>query len=103
MLVKALDKICSFSKVGYYLLYVILLRLEKKTPLMYCTLCTSVEATRSDFEVSLLARDFEESLTGTIWYPDLVGRMELLRTSITSTLLLISPAVFLFTMLPHQS
>ena len=66
MLVKALDKICSFSKVGYYLLYVILLRLEKKTPLVYYTLYTSVEATCSDFEVSLLARDFKESLTGTI-------------------------------------
>ena len=103
MLVKALDKICSFGEVGCCLLHVILLRLEKKTPLVCCTLCTSVEATRSDFEVSLPARDFEESLTGTIWYPDLVGRMELLRTSITSTLLLISPAVFLFTMLPHQS
>jgi hypothetical protein len=64
---------------------------------------TNLEGNRSDLKIFLPARDFEKSLTGTIWYPNPVCGMCLFGTGVASTLLLIDPSVPLFAMLSHQA
>lgn len=71
--VEALDDVCSFSEVGYYLLNIFFLCLEEKMLLIYRVFYNIFKTACYDFEVSLLFPLLEESLTYSITFLQSVG------------------------------
>ena len=73
MVIEALDDVCSFSEVGYYLLNIFFLCLEEKM-LLVCRVFYNIFKTACyDFEVSLLFPLLEKSLTCSITFPQSVS------------------------------
>ena len=101
MAAKALNDVCSFYKIGRYLLNIFLLYLEEKILLILDMLFISTRANCSDFKILLLSCDFEKSLTGTIRYLYLISYIKLFRARITTSLLLVNLAMFLLIVLPY--
>lgn len=99
---EALDDVCSFYKIGRYLLNIFLLCLEEKMLLILDVLFISTRANYSDFKILLLSCDFEKSLIGTIRCLYLISYVKLFRARIATSLLLIDLAMFLLIVFLYQ-
>jgi hypothetical protein len=98
MIIKALDDVCSFSEVGYYLLNFFFLCLEEKVLLVCYMLYSGVETACGNFEVPLPFSSFEEPLAYLIIFLEFVRRMSLLRSYVTTALLFVLLVMFFFIM-----
>jgi hypothetical protein len=99
MAIKALNNICYFGKVRYYLLDVFFLYLEEHMLLACYILYTSIGTTCYNSKVFLLFPFLKETLTCLIAFLHFIRRMSLLRLYISAALLFVLLFVFFFIML----